>query len=100
MIYKNEIGKRITINVGQDISTATSVGMVFIKPDDTTLTVTATIGTTSLTTDCDIIPANEWIYYDFVSGNLDQSGTWRIKSKVIIGSQTLYGPFDKFKVLE
>jgi hypothetical protein len=59
-----------------DMSGNTSLLITFLKPDKTTLAVAATLGTVQKTTSEGIFAANEWAFYTFVNGDIDQVGDW------------------------
>jgi len=83
-----EKGKTVQIGASFDMSSNTDLNILFTKPDQTQLTVNTAGGVTApaiqVTIDVliDGVPtpktfeANEYFEYDFVSGDLDQSGTW------------------------
>lgn len=82
-IKYNDIGTTFTItivdddSVAVDISGATTVSMIFLKPDQTTITKTATFVTDG---------SDGKIQYETVDGDLDQSGLWHIQGYVDISS--------------
>lgn len=94
-IFVSDIGTefRVTVidsGVSVDLSSATSLNLIFKKPDGQILTVAADLwsdGTDGI------------IYYNTVSGDIDQSGLWKIEVFVAIGSQEFYSSIGTFKVL-
>lgn len=76
-------------DISLDISTATVKSIIFQKPDGTVLVKTATF----LTDGSDGI-----IYYDTVSGDLDQAGVYKIQGAVSIGGGSYKGSKSTFKV--
>ena len=79
-----DIGRNILINADFDLSANTDLQIKFTKPDQTTLVVDKAGGVSApsvdVTVDVDGAPtlflANEYFLYPWVSGDLDQSGTW------------------------
>ena len=73
-LIQNEFGIRFVLGVSFDMSGQTDLQFHFIKPDCVTeLLVTGVLGTTEIITDAGVFAANEWAYYDFVDGDLDQA---------------------------
>ena len=100
----SEWGVIININVGVDASAATEVGIIFTKPDGTTLTVDSTdgvtVGAVPLTADCDVIyAADEYLIYTTVTGNIDQAGDWYVRGFVDTATTHLIGSNQLMKVL-
>lgn len=93
-----EAGKRHRIATSFDMSSNTSLGLVYTKPDETTLSVTPTLGTTSATIDGQSAAANTWVFYDFVPGDIatGEDGTWTVELTYTNTSAT---PDDIFKNL-
>lgn len=77
--YVGDIGTRITLDCGTDISSASAREIVVRKPDGSSVTWTATASGT------------DSIYFDTVSGTLDQPGDWRLQAKVTIGTGVWLG---------
>lgn len=63
-IFKNQ-SLKLTLNTGQDCSTASIKKVKYIKPDGTTGDEDAQISDTT------------YLYYQFPINTLDQSGDWR-----------------------
>jgi hypothetical protein len=78
-VYVGDIGTRITLDCGTDVSASSARTIEVRKPDDTTASWTATLtGTNS-------------IYFDTVAGSLDQPGRYKLQAKVTIGSNVWRG---------
>lgn len=81
-IHKNDIGTvfEVTVKDGTDIvdlSSATELELLFLKPNGTKLTKTA-----SLVSD----GTDGKMQYTTVSGDLNASGTWKLQGHVVFGS--------------
>lgn len=107
VLVVGETGKRIRLSSGGfDMSAQTSLQMLFTRPDATTSTVTATLGTTSETFDgIGTVNANEWAYYDIADTTLlTISGTYT--ARLLFGNttptpdQNFKGIFASFTVID
>ena len=72
-----------------DISSASVLQMIIKKPDQTTLTKTASLNTDG---------TDGKMKYVTVTDDIDQVGNWKIQGKVVIGSATYYSSVSTFKV--
>lgn len=93
-IHTEDIGTefRVTIkdnDVAVDISSATVLNIIFKKPDGTELVVNADLYTDG---------TDGIIYYRVVSGDLDQSGVFKIQAYVEISGGAYYSSISSFKV--
>lgn len=89
-IFKAQTLLTITLDCGQDISTASSLLIHFVKP----LTLTAGSWTA-------VASGTNSIKYVIVdSADLDESGTWQVQSHVVIGGKIAKGQIATFEVLE
>ncbi len=93
-IHKNDIGTKfvVTIKDGDsavDVSGATTKQIIIKKPSGTTLTKAAAFNSDG---------SNGIIYYAAVSGDLDETGTYKIQGKVVISDGTFYTDIQSFKV--
>jgi hypothetical protein len=61
-----------------DMSLNTSLALVYTKPSGATLAVTPTLGSTTETLDGQEFTANTWWFYDFQTGELDETGDWNV----------------------
>jgi len=95
-IQVDDIGTRLKVtivddDVAVDISAASLREITLKKPDDSIVTRTASvIGDGSSTSGV--------MYYDIVSGDLDQPGLYKIQGKVSIPSGTFNTAVGTFKV--
>lgn len=100
-INKGEIGQPLRVNLGEDISAATSA-IIFAQPEvGTVKEFTATVPAVPVTVDGVTLNANEYAEYTTLSKeDLDYVGRWRMKLKATFSStdvrQTNYV---KFRVL-
>jgi hypothetical protein len=72
-----------------DISSATTLNVIFVKPGGTTLTKTGVLvsdGTDGI------------MKYVTISGDLNEVGTWQLQGKVTFTSATYYSDIHTFKV--
>ena len=78
-VYKGDVGTRIKLDTGQNLSAATTLRIVYEKPNGERGYWTASaIETTKL-------------YYDTQAGNLDVDGDWTIQAFVSLPTWTGYG---------
>lgn len=92
-LIQNEFGIRFAMGVSFDMSGQTDLEFHFIKPDCVTeLLVAGVLGTSPLVTDVGTFAADEWAYYDFVAGDLDQASDARNKWRVDLRYQGTNGP--------
>ena len=93
-IHQNDIGTAFTITIQDgttavDISTATTKKIVFKKPSGTKLTYD-----TAFVSD----GTDGKIKYNAVADDLDEIGTYKLQSYVIISDGTFYTDITSFKV--
>ncbi len=94
-LIENEFGIRFILGTSFDMSGETDLQFHFIKPDCITeFFAIGVLGTTEITTDAGIFAANEWAYYDFVDGDLDQSSDAANKWRADLRYQGPNGPVD------
>lgn len=99
-LNKDEFGQTLRVNLGEDISSATSYKM-FIEPQlGTLLEKTATLGTTNVDVDDETYLANQYVEYTTIDGDMDYAGTWRLKGIAVYASSEIHGDYKKFTVLE
>jgi len=79
-IYVGDYGTQISLDVGVDISDQTACEILYMKPDGTTGTWTASLGSD-----------NESVEYTTVSGDLDTSGRWKFQARVTTANGRWYG---------
>jgi hypothetical protein len=86
-VFKNDIGTVIQVDVGSDVTGATTSRIKFIKPDGTSGYWNATIST-------------QYLRYTTVEDDLDQVGEWDAQAYVELAAGKWHGEVTRFKVLE
>lgn len=76
-------------NVAVDISSATTIQIILKKPGGTVLTKTALLNSDG---------TDGKMYYNSVSGDLDECGRWKLQGRVVIGSNDWKTDIETFKV--
>jgi len=94
-VHVGDIGTafRVTLNdcdVVVDLTGQTTIEILFLKPDGTALTKTASIYLGD--------PTLGIIEYLTVLGDLDQEGTWKIQGHVVLPTGEWHSDTEKFKV--
>lgn len=87
-VYVGDIGTKITVDVKEDVSSATTLELIFRKPDLSEITRTATL------------ESDTKISYTTISGDLDQFGRWRIQAHIVAPTFDVLGETDIFDVHE
>lgn len=100
-LNKGEIGQPLRINVGEDISAATSAVIIAQPEVGTIKEFTATIPATPVTVDNVTLNANEYAEYTtLTTEDLDYVGRWRMKLKLTFSaSDVRQTNYTKFRVL-
>jgi hypothetical protein len=93
-IHVNDVGTRFLATIKDDgvvvdISAASSITMVFKKPDDVIVNKTGT----TLTDGTD-----GKVYYDTLAGDLEEAGHYKLQAKVVLTSGTYYTDIYTFQV--
>jgi len=86
-IFQNDIGTKVRLDAGTNISAATSLKIKYKKPDGTTGLWTATLDGTN------------YAYYYTIMGDLDQTGRWEVQLYVVSPGWTGYGEITTFEVI-
>jgi hypothetical protein len=96
-----EIGQPLRINIGEDISAATSAIIIAQPEYGTAKEFTATIPSTPVTVDGVTLNADEYAEYTTTSAeDLDYVGRWRMKLKLTFSSTDVrQTDYIKFRVL-
>ncbi len=100
-INKGEIGQALRINLGEDISAATST-IIFAEPEvGTVKEFVATVPAVPITVNGVTLNANEYAEYTTTSAeDLDYIGRWRMKLKATFSStEVSQTNYEKFRVL-
>ncbi len=87
-IFKGQ-SYRLELNSGIDLSGATLLKLLYVKPD-------AVEGFWPGTLDSD----NTSIFYDVTPTNNDMSGVWKYQLYVEVGGKTYYGSIVQNKIIE
>ena len=99
-VHYNDIGTVFLVTVKDcvsgtstalDVSTATSLQIVFKSPSGTSSTKTASLNSDG---------TDGKIYYTSVDGDLNETGTWRMQAVVSIDGGTYRSEVGTFKVYE
>lgn len=106
-MYVGEYGKRLILETGYDISGATALGIEIEKPDSTTVSYAIADGVTAGTVATTVedekgrqysLAANRYIYRDWQSGDLDQSGSWKARAVYTDAEKSLRSKWVCFSV--
>jgi hypothetical protein len=94
MSQMNDIKVRLILTIQEDdadldISAATSISIIVKKPNGDSNTYTASFFTDG---------TDAKIYYDTVSGDLDQSGMYRTQGLIELNGGTYYTSIKSFKI--
>ena len=92
-IHVDDIGTRFSLTIqesgsGVDVSSASTISVIFRKPDDEVIVrsgVKLTDGTDGK------------VYYDTVAGDLDEAGHYKLQAKIVLASGTYYTDIYDFK---
>lgn len=92
-IHQNDIGTQFRCTIKDDttpvdLSSASSLQLIFTKPTGAQLTKTAflyTDGTDGI------------IYYNTVSGDLNEVGQWKIQARIVFSTGTWKSDIKRFK---
>lgn len=81
-IRQNDVGTKIRLEVIEndavvDISTATGMQIVFLRPDNTKVTKTATLATDG---------KDGLMQYTTIAGDMEQAGFWQAQGSLTIGT--------------
>lgn len=101
-LNKGEIGQALRINLGEDISAATSV-IIYAQPEyGTVKEFTATVPAVAVVVDDVTLNANEYAEYTTIAEtDLDYVGKWRMKLKATFSSADIRQTnYKKFRVLD
>ena len=82
-----DVGKTIILDTGSD-RTSDTVKIAYCKPDGTTGTWDATINGED----------SNKIQYTTISGDIDQSGIWKLRSKIVGTGISIYGDIARVPV--
>ena len=100
-LNKGEIGQPLRINLGEDISLATSA-IIYAEPEVGAIKeFTATIPVVDVTVNGETLLANEYAEYTTLTADdLDYAGKWRMKLKATFSSTDIRQTnYERFRVL-
>ena len=107
-VKENEIGKKLRVNAGIDLSANTELRIVLVKPDLTVITKLKANGVSApavdITVDVDgvstVFKANEYFEYPTESGVMTPDGSWKIHGEYVDGTpKDFAGDVSNFTVL-
>ena len=87
-LQMDTIGKKITLNVGMDISGASALRIYYQKPSGTKGHWTATA------------ESARSISYTLAASDLDEAGVWKVQPYAVVGDEAIYGDIERFEVRE
>ena len=92
-IHVNDVGTRFLATIKDDgvvvdISQATSVTMIFKKPDDEVVHKAGTV----------LSGVDGQVYYDTIAGDLDEAGHYKLQAKVVLTNGIYYTDIYNFQV--
>jgi hypothetical protein len=93
-LHVDNIGTRFLVTIQDDgeavnISNASSITMVFKKPDDSIVYRSGILLTNG---------SDGQVYYDTISGDLDEAGLYKLQARVVMPSGTYYTDVHTFQV--
>lgn len=93
-LHVDNIGTRFLVTIKDngeivDIGGASSILMVFKKPDDSIVYRSGTIFTNG---------SDGKVFYDTISGDLDEAGLYKLQARVVLPSGTYYTDIHTFQV--
>tara|TARA_B100000131_G_scaffold270286_1_gene270037 strand:+ start:4285 stop:4590 length:306 start_codon:yes stop_codon:yes gene_type:complete len=85
-IHVDDVGTRFSMTIqesgsGVDVSNATSISIIFKKPDDELIVRSGVLLTDG---------TDGKVYYDTVVGDLDEAGHYKLQAKIALPSGTYY----------
>jgi hypothetical protein len=87
-LYRDTVGKKIILDVGENISTATTLRIYYRKPHGT-----------SGYWEADLESARQ-MFYILAASDIDEIGVWRVQPYVVMGGVSTYGDIERFEVKE
>jgi hypothetical protein len=98
---EGEYGSKLYVDLGVDISAATSL-TVILEPrrgDTKEFTSNVAVGTANTDVDDKTFLADQFLEYTIQDGDLDESGQWRAKGSALVGSELVKSDYVRFTVL-
>lgn len=96
-----EYGSILRVNLGEDISTGTSL-TVILEPrrgDEKEFTSNVALGTSNTNVDDETYLANQFLEYTLQNGDLDFIGAWRARGSAIVSGELIKSDYINFTVL-
>lgn len=87
-LYKGNVGTEIKLNIGKDITAATSLKIEALKPDDTVVVWDGAVTETTK------------VMHTVAVGELDMKGDWILQAKVSFGTDVFYSEAVRMTVHE
>ena len=89
-LNKGEYGQKVYVNMGEDVSSSSSISMI-LQPNSGERLVRdsangVAIGATNIESDDQNLIANEYLEYTILEGDLKYVGTWRLKGECVLTS--------------
>jgi len=89
-LNKGEYGQKVYVNMGEDVSSASTLTFVLDPQSGEKLEKAigdgVAVGSTNITVDDQNYIANEYLEYTIKSGDLKYVGTWRLKGECLLTS--------------
>lgn len=100
-INKDEYGQTLRVNLGEDVSTATSYEFILEPKFGDKLEKVGILGTVNITVGDEDWLANEYIEYVTIDGDIDHAGQWRMKGiATMSATETVNGDYSYFTGLD
>ena len=87
-LQMNTVGKKITLNVGMDISGASALRIYYQKPSGTKGHWTA------------MAESARSISHTLAASDLDEAGVWKVQPYTVVDDKETYGDIERFEVRE
>ena len=97
-LFVGEYGRLLNFGTQFDMSAATSLSIVFTRPDGTTFNPTAALGTVPILSQSETFAAYQYCYYTFAIGDLNQSGLYSARVSYTDAYKHLLTPAYRFNV--
>lgn len=96
-----EYGSILYINLGVDITAATSLTVVMEpeRGEAKTFTSNIAVGTANTDVDDKTYLAGEFMEYTLQDGDLDYVGQWRVRGSALVGTELVKSDYERITVL-
>ena len=85
-LIKDSYGDILYVDMGEDVSTNTSLNMVIQPQFGEKLERTPTVGSSTITVNDEVYTANEYLQYTTVEGDISKKGKYRLQGIVQISA--------------